>query len=105
MVLNHRGALSEGLGPKFSGLGKRLGGLGFDVSGVPDLAIDGETGRLARPADGKDLGDKLCQMAADVEATAAQGARAKQIASNLYVASREADDYQKLYAALLADDD
>lgn len=79
--------------------------LGFDVSGVPDLVLDGVTGRLAKAGDGEDLGEKLAQMARDTSATNAQGIQAKEIASRNYVSTREADDYQKLYAALLSSDE
>ncbi|WP_197454262.1 glycosyltransferase [Stieleria varia] len=79
--------------------------LGFDVSGIPDLVIDGQTGRLAKLADADDLAEKLAAMASDREATGSQGENAKRIAADQYTAQREADAYRSLYAALLADDD
>ena len=77
--------------------------LGFNVSGVPDLIRDGETGRLAKTSDAEDLGTKLCEMATDHDTTARQGRRSQEIARSEYVSSREANDYQKLYKTILTD--
>lgn len=75
--------------------------LGFDVSGVPDLVIDGVTGRLANLGSGEDLGRKLCEMLDDPHATSIQGQKAREIASENYRAKIEARAYLTLYAALL----
>jgi len=77
--------------------------LGFDATGIPDLVIDGQTGRLAKPADAVDLADKLCQMIADRSATAHQGRRAKAIAACQYTQRREAEAYRELYQAATDD--
>ncbi|MEL6107635.1 MAG: glycosyltransferase [Planctomycetota bacterium] len=78
--------------------------LGFDVSGVPDLVIDGVTGRLAKRVECADLCTLLIEMATNVEATQAQGRRAQEMAGNQFRAHREADDYIQLYNELLNSD-
>ena len=79
--------------------------LGFDVSGVPDLVIDGVTGRLAPRVECADLCRLLVEMARDVEATRDQGQGAKEMAEEQFRAKREADDYIALYQELLESSD
>ncbi|MEO1526740.1 MAG: glycosyltransferase [Planctomycetota bacterium] len=76
--------------------------LGFNTSGVPDLVIDGVTGRLAPRVECQDLARLLIEMARDLDATREQGLQAKAMADKHFRAEREADDYIRLYNELLS---
>ena len=77
--------------------------VGFNCSGVPDIVRPGETGLLAEPDNAMDLGNQLRYLAEHSDEARRMGTIARQVALAEYGDKREADDYIKLYAALLAD--
>lgn len=76
--------------------------IGFDVGGMPDMIVPGETGHLVPVGDVYQVADKLVACANNREATLAMGVRSRQAMERNFPAQLQADRYAKLYEELLA---
>lgn len=73
----------------------------FDAGGLPDFVRPRETGLLAPGGDATELGNQIRYLAEHRDEAAAMGNQARAVALAEYSDEREANDYVKLYAALL----
>jgi starch synthase len=72
-------SLYEGFGiPFLEGMAYALPCVGTDVCAIPELVLDGETGRTVPPRDPAALGAALQSLAADPATAAAMGARGRE---------------------------
>lgn len=72
------------------------------VGGVPEVVLDGRTGRLAEAPAAEPLADALGQVAASEEGRRAFGARAIEHARRQFSRRRYASEYLEVYRRLLA---
>jgi len=68
------------------------------VGGVPELVVDGETGRLAESAEG--LGQALCELAVEGKLRQRMGVAARARVRGRHSASALADRLELIYAAV-----
>ncbi len=76
--------------------------IGFDIGGVPDLVIPGETGWLAPPADGEALSAALATALGDPAHLAAMGRMARARIEREHTLEVQASRYRDLYHSLLS---
>ncbi|MCW2249531.1 glycosyltransferase involved in cell wall biosynthesis [Azospirillum fermentarium] len=76
--------------------------IGFDIGGVPDLVIPGETGYLAPPADTEALSAALATALADPAHLAAMGRMARARIEREHTLEVMASRYRDLYRSLLS---
>ncbi len=76
--------------------------VGTSVGGIPDVVIEGETGRVGRAADPAALGTALRDLRVDGEGRRAMGAAAGELAHRRLSAERMVEETAALYESLLA---
>ena len=74
----------------------------FDIGGLPDIVIDGETGFLSPPGRASELGLSLKRLLDDEGMSQDFGTRARQLALETWSPSVIARAYQQLYEDLLS---
>lgn len=67
------------------------------VGGLPEIVLDGETGRVVTAADSDALADAMRSILLDPGAAARMGVAARQRASDLFSAERMIDSYERLF--------
>lgn len=75
--------------------------VGFNTGGIPDYVRPGQTGLLARTADGQDLGTRLRELCVDPDRAMQMGRRARTVIESEYAAEHEAAAYQQIYEELV----
>lgn len=73
----------------------------FDVGGMPDVIVDGETGRLVPVKDARALAKALANLLVDNERRSAMGVAARQRAEACFAPTRVTRLYSDLYSRIL----
>ena len=76
--------------------------VGYALSGVPEVVLDGVTGRLVPPGDADDLSQALADTMDDPEARRSMGARARERCAELFDIEVVAPMYRRVYEEVAA---
>ncbi len=77
--------------------------VGFAAGGIPDYVRPGVSGALVQVGDANELGETLRSLVVDRERLQRLGQGARRIIESEFYGKREAESYQRLYAALLGE--
>ncbi|MDX1682994.1 MAG: glycosyltransferase family 4 protein, partial [Phycisphaeraceae bacterium] len=77
--------------------------VGYDTGGIPEVCIDGETGRLVRAGDRRGLGGVLAELLSDAALRERLSEQGQNHALTHFTADRMISQVQGLYDRLLAD--
>jgi glycosyltransferase involved in cell wall biosynthesis len=79
-------------------LGSGVPAVASDLSGIPELVRDGQSGLLARPGDAASLADAIARLARDPELRARLGAEGRRIVLEEFDERKTAEELCRLFA-------